>query len=74
VLVVLNFDLQNEHSIKLQFPIDAIRIAGLSTTKTWKATEVITQNFSTSFHPFEAEHEGIALQLKVSSGLVFRIS
>jgi glycosidase len=74
VLVVLNFDLQNEHSIKLKFPIDAIRIAGLSTTKTWKATEVITQNFSTSFHPFEAEHEGIALQLKVSSGLVFRIS
>lgn len=74
VLVVLNFDLLNEYSIKLKIPIDAIRIAGLSTTQTWKAAEVITQNFSTAFHPFEAEHEGIALQLKVNSGLVFRIS
>ncbi len=73
LLVVLNFDLQNDYSIRLKISIDAIRIAGLSTTKTWKATELIAQTFNATFHPFEAEHEGVALQLKANSGLVLRL-
>ncbi|MFP4555295.1 MAG: alpha-amylase family glycosyl hydrolase [Bacteroidales bacterium] len=73
ILVVLNFDNENDHTIKLRIPSDAVNMAGLSKTNKWNASQLIFGNQMTEFYPNDAQNEGISVYIPKNKGLVFKI-
>lgn len=73
LLIVLNFDLNNDCNIRIKIPPDAIRIVGLSSSMAWEAKALLLEDYNASVKPQEAINEGIPIFLKANGSVVFRL-
>lgn len=73
LLIVLNFDLQNDCNIRLKIPADAISITGLSSSALWEAKDLLLEDYKVNFQPKEAMNEGIPISLKANGCVVLRL-
>jgi glycosidase len=73
LLIVLNFDLQNDCNMRLKIPTDAIIIAGLPSSELWEAKDLLLEDYKVNFQPKEAMNEGIPISVKANGCVVFSL-
>jgi glycosidase len=74
LLIIVNFDHDNDYSIRVIIPPDAMEKIGLSKQSSSKASEILWKNQVLNFSPSDAQNNGIQIFIANSSALLFKLT
>lgn len=74
LLIVLNFDIQNGYCLKIKLPEHLFEYIGMPKRATYSAIDYFEEEMSISFSGHSAIKEGIDMEIKPSSALLFDIT
>lgn len=73
LLIVVNFDKNNNQDVYLKIPLHACELAGLSQTETWDIEEIFHGFGKMKFDPVVGLEEGVHLKIPANSACIYTI-